>query len=264
MRFLQLFVDAQALIGKPERLISLLKFTHIFLLYSIFVSMEDVKLVTLPSSPNTTASLSLLNDLSIPVRGDKCTFHFEVLGISLEEGKGHLKVLIDNDNMMKFHTQVCHVEGLSDGYHLLRAFVVDETHGGQCIKLPQCYVEAEFHVNEIKTSPGPRPFFFGQVSLCHILPRPNVSRQSSLNDDGVFCDIYAHNCEVSNAPHGFSVRVYVNEKAIGDIKERQAAFRVTGLKKERAKFRFALIDPAGTECSLPAYSTEAHIYAPPK
>ena len=65
-----------------------------------------------------------------------------------------------------------------------------------------------------------------------------------------------NNCEVSTSPHGFRVRVDVNGEEVGVIQERQAAFRIKGLKQGNADLKFTLIDPSGEECSVPQYSNE--------
>ena len=72
----------------------------------------DLTLSLLPPSPNTSASLSLLNDLSRPLQGDRPAFHFEVIGLTLGKGQGHIKLLIDNDRLEISRSQFCEVEGL--------------------------------------------------------------------------------------------------------------------------------------------------------
>lgn len=112
------------------------------------------------------------------------------------------------------------LKGLGNGYHLMRAFVVDPS--GACVKSPLAYVEAEFYAVDT-TMPeercvawvcrcrrhsrahdcagwrGHRGYMFGQPSLCHVAPRRTVHKTA---DGGVLVDVFPHNCMLGEGAAG--------------------------------------------------------------
>ena len=88
--------------------------------------------------------------------------------------------------------------------------------------------------------------------------RPDGSAETA-EQAGLLVDFFLTNCEMSLEPHGFSVRVYVNGEPVGTLRAwsafvvANAAHLVTGAG-DTMTLRLALLNPAGEEVVMPAYS----------
>ena len=152
--------------------------------------------------------------------------------------------MIDNNNLESFYGVRCQITNMSPGYHLLRAFLIDED-TTQCIKTPAAYIEAEFFVNKVQPPPS-RGYMFGQPSLCHLSPRGRKKQN--------VVDFFVHNCELAEGAYGFSVNVYVNDTKVNTINE-WAAYKLEGVSGA-VKVRLVLVDPSGEELLAPSYNCE--------
>ena len=125
------------------------------------------------------ACLMLLSDLTGNLPADS-VFDFQVdFFQDLGPGKGAIGLLIDNSQWSTHYDFHCELtDQLDPGYHLVRAFLMDESAGGmtQCVKQPSAYIEAEFFV-DTPSMPTARGFMFGQPSLCLLSPRTTLSRK---------------------------------------------------------------------------------------
>jgi len=185
----------------------------------------------------------LLSNLSNSVTAD-FYFDFQVEGFELREGKGALALMIDNAPPASYYGVRCQITNMAPGYHLLRAFLIDED-TLQCLKTPAAYVEAEFYVNKVMPQPT-RGYMFGQPSLCHLSPR---GRQKP-----AVVDFFVHNCELAEAAYGFSVNIYVNDQKVTTVNE-WAAYKLEGVTGE-VKVRLVLVSPGGEELLQPSYNCE--------
>ena len=106
------------------------------------------------------------------------------------------------------------------------------------------YVEAELYVQERDSPSGPRPFMFGHPTLCHISPR-----EAAKKGEPLMCDFLVTNCEVGDSPHGYTVRVYLDDHVHSELKEVTAhmisADDLDGL--DTTEIKMVLVNPAGEE-----------------
>mmetsp|Transcript_40758 Transcript_40758/g.105773 ORF Transcript_40758/g.105773 Transcript_40758/m.105773 type:complete len:159 (-) Transcript_40758:315-791(-) len=113
------------------------------------------------------ATLTLVSNLCLPMTdtpGDSIlTFQVEnPSDIPLRVG-----VVVDNFSFYVTDSLQVELEGLENGYHLLRAFLL--LPDGEVLKRRSAYVEAEFIVGEQVTQVE-KYFYFGQPSLCFLSP----------------------------------------------------------------------------------------------
>jgi hypothetical protein len=93
-----------------------------------------------------------------------------------------------------------------------------------------------------------------------LIPQADGTHEVSTRK-GLLVDWFVHNCEVNREPHGFAVAVYVDHEPVATVRA-WSAFLITGLGGGSAKrgggsltLRLALLNPAGEEVQLPAYSS---------
>lgn len=113
---------------------------------------------------------------------------------------------------------------------------------------------------------------FGLPCITHITPRSQValSALSASHEvlvgeaevaalPGLLVDFFLTNCEMTLEPHGFSVRVYLNGEPVGTLRTwcafiiANAASVVKGAG-DTLTLRLALLNPAGEEVAMPAFS----------
>jgi hypothetical protein len=211
-------------------------------------------------------SLTLLSDLSRPVPPD-LVLDFQVDGCDVRPGASYIAIVVDNASVTHHHGNRADLRGLTPGYHVLRAFLVDGA-TGLVLKSPMAAVEAEAYVHAPAPIPAPKGFLFGSPALCHLRPRGRVpaSAVASLEGaaaGGLLVDFFVSNCELSTAAHGFGVRVYVNDEPVDTLRE-WTAVRLTGLAAapgDVLRVRLALVHPLGEELAFPPWSAEEQVVA---
>ena len=183
----------------------------------------------------SNAALEIVSPKQGEITGKKVETYFALAGFELSSGGPHLHMMLDDGDVKEHFDSNSPVmfENLSDGSHVIRAFLVDENHLSN--KSIRTFDIVQFYVNE---AAGSLPIDESQPML--LLNVPSGSQEYT-GDSDILLDFWLSNARLGIYDYKIKYSLNGHEDTLSLWKSSV----ITGLSEGKHKLILDLIDPNG-------------------